>query len=117
MNRRSIKNLGKWIIGLTITVAIVGYALFTSKNLIAGPVIEVTSPENGITVIGATVTITGTAHRIKSLMLDGRSLLVDEKGNFKEVMLTNEGYNVHLLQGEDKFHRKTERAVEFVGKN
>jgi len=48
--------------------------------------------------------------------LNGRRILANDKGEFKERLLLAEGYNIIDLRTEDKFKRTAEKQLQLVYK-
>ena len=105
--RWSLIGLGALIIGL--------YALSRSLNYIHGPRIEIFQPINGSAIASTTVTIIGRADRVNSLSLDGKTVFIDEAGNFKETILLFHGLNIVTFTAEDQFGRTTQNKLQLVG--
>lgn len=113
-NRDGTKKLLTGISIVIVVGIIIGYALFASHSFISGPEIIITSPAPGTTIATSTVKITGVALRIQDLSLNGRPILIDNEGNFNEVLLLYPGYNVALFSAVDKFDRTSEYKLELV---
>ena len=114
MNRNGTKKIIRIIIAIIIILIVAGYAYFATHNLLSGPEIRVTEPLSGSSVNTSSVQLKGTALRIQDITLNGRPIVVDEKGNFNETLILAPGYNVSLLSAHDKFHRTTEYKIELV---
>ena len=113
MNRNAISILKISLFAL-LGLVIVGYSLFQAWKLITGPVIDVTSPENGATYSQALVEVAGRARNTAYLNLDGRAIFTDKDGYFSEKLLLSPGYNIIKLDATDKFKAKTERKLEVI---
>ncbi len=101
-----------------IILAVGGYGYFKMRNLLEGPVIAVSTPQNGTTVGTSTEIIRGTAKNVSSLSLNDRPIFIDEQGNFSETVALSPGYNILSLKGQDKFGKKTELVLQLtVNKN
>ncbi|MEX0916930.1 MAG: hypothetical protein WDZ90_00155 [Candidatus Paceibacterota bacterium] len=105
--RKKITLIGGFIIG----VLLVSYALFQARDLIEGPVIALSSPENGATIIENGVFIEGHAKNIARISLNDHQIFVDESGYFKERILLPEGYAILVIKGSDRFGRKTQEII------
>ncbi len=101
------------IIG-AFALVILFYAYYQTRNLISGPVIEVSSPQNGQTFTEALVEIVGRAKNAVKITLDDRPIFIDESGNFREKLLLSRGYNIIDLKAEDKFGEKTQKILEVI---
>ena len=90
-----------------MTICVVYYASFQSRELLAGPYITFESPANGAVVEESLVTIKGNALRISFIRLNGRQIFVDEKGVFEEKLPLLPGHNIMELRATDRFGRIT----------
>lgn len=108
MNLRN--KLIRFGIFLLISV-IVSYSLYTTRNLIRGPVLVVNEPLDGALIATSTVRITGFAPNAKILTLNDQAILIDEQGNFAEIRLLEQGENVYKLFITDKFNRKNQKIL------
>lgn len=116
MERRHAKKIIK-IGAIILAVAIVfGYAIFASHNFIEGPKIVVLEPENGSTHSTSTILIRGIIYRSQNVTLNGKSIFIDDEGNFKENTLLFPGYNAVTITAEDKFGRFREYRLELIYK-
>lgn len=109
--------LRQWLqIGAGVLFAgiILGYASFQFQDWLAGPTIQITSPQDGQTVTDPVVRLTGSAERIAYLRLNGRQIYTDPEGSFDEQLVLSEGYNIITLSAEDKFNRTTEKQLELL---
>ena len=96
-----------------IIILIIGvYSFYQARKLIAGPEINIKSPENGATVSQPLVDITGTASNIKDISLDDRPIFIDQQGNFDEKLLLPSGYTIITLKAHDRFKHYTEKTLE-----
>ena len=97
-----------------LAIAIAGYSFFQAQKLIAGPIIDVYTPQNGATYNQTLVEISGRAENIAYIKLDDRKMFTDKDGNFSEKLLLSPGYNVVKLQAWDKFGKQTEKKLQLV---
>jgi hypothetical protein len=104
----------KIIFAVVVLLAISGYGYLKVRDLLLGPTIVVSEPDNGQTFASGTIHIKGTSRNISSLSLDDRQIFTNEKGDFSEIMVLSPGYNIISLKGEDKFGKKTERTLRLV---
>lgn len=105
--RRTIRIL----IGVLLGVILVGYILFQSKNLIEGPKLTVTDPQNGEVFSAPLITVDGTARNIRSITLDDNPIFIDNNGHFSEQLLLPRGYSIIKLEVEDRFGKKREQFI------
>jgi len=99
-----------------VALVVIGYAIFATHDFIIGPTITVHEPRNGDTFITPDIRIKGTVQRIQDISLNGRSITIDDQGNFDEVVLLAPGYNNFLLLARDKFGRSKDYRLELVYK-
>jgi hypothetical protein len=103
------------IFAYTLGILIVlGYALFATHDFLLGPTIIVSEPLNGSTFHESSVEIKGQVLRIQDITLNGRSITIDDKGNFEEDVLLAPGYNIFYLSARDKFGRSKDYRLELV---
>lgn len=113
-NRETIKKILKTSIISVAILIVLGYAIFASHNFILGPKIVLYEPVNGSSVSTSTIVVRGLVMRIKDLTLNGKPIIIDNEGNFKESLLLSPGYNVSLLSAQDRFKRTIEYKLELV---
>jgi len=113
MNRNALSILRVGSLSL-LAIVIIGYSLFQAQKILAGPVIEITTPQNGATYNSTLIEIDGRAENIAYLNLDDRKIFTDKDGNFSEKLLLSPGYNVVKLDAWDKFGKQTEKKLELV---
>jgi hypothetical protein len=94
---------------------IVAYAIWRSLNYIHGPTIDIFQPINGSAISSSTATIIGRANRVNSLLLNGKTVFIDESGNFKETILIFPGLNIEQFVAKDQFGRTDTEKLQLVG--
>ncbi len=115
INRETIKRFLIVFSILVVAGVIVAYASYASHGIIEGPNIVITSPDTGETAFSSsTVMIRGIATRTQSITLNGRPILIDEAGNFAEVITLSKGYNIETLTGTDKFGHATSASLQLM---
>ncbi len=95
-------------------IIVLGYGLFATHDFIIGPTITLQEPQNGATFTQSDIRIKGVVERIQDITLNGRSITIDDKGNFNEAVLLAPGYNVFELTAHDKFGRNRTVRLELV---
>jgi hypothetical protein len=93
------------IIGI-ICLAVLGLLLLAyieSSRLVSGPVIIVSSPENGISTTSLFVIISGTISNSASTTMNDRQIFIDSSGHFEEKATLATGLNRIKLFAEDRF--------------
>jgi hypothetical protein len=114
LTRQRTKKILRISIITIIALVVIGYATFAFHDLILGPTISISEPINGSTFIDQRVTIVGVVKRIQDITLNGRSITIDEQGNFREDVLLAPGYNAFLLTAKDKFGRVREHRLDLI---
>jgi len=106
----------KIIITAIVVAGVFGYAYSRMRNLIEGPQIVITAPENGRTVDSSLINIRGETRNITSISLNGRTIFTDEDGHIQERVLLSYGYNVLEFRAQDRFGREIKKVLELVYK-
>ncbi len=107
---RTIVKGGGIIFGLALIIL---YLIFQARFLIIGPNIilaNVPAPLQN----ERQIFLSGSAYNISRLWLNDRPIYTDEKGNFKEALVLENGYTISTLRAEDRYGRTTEVTKEFV---
>jgi hypothetical protein len=116
LTRYGTKKIVRRIVFALIILVIIGYAIFASHDFILGPSISLSEPENGASFDTPSIRIKGVVQRIQDISLNGRSITIDDKGNFNEAVILAPGYNVFELIARDKFGRSKDYRLELVYK-
>jgi hypothetical protein len=93
---------------------VLGYGYYRTKDFLYGPIVEITSPVNGQLLANALINIEGVSKNISFLNLNGRKIFTDERGNWREKMLINPGYNIIEVAAKDRFGRDVTKTIEVV---
>jgi hypothetical protein len=103
----------KFRIGLGVLVlgCIFLYGLFQARNLIQGPIVVVTQPQNGATLPDEMLTVEGYARNIAYIKLNDRQIFVDDRGFFSEKLIAPSGYSIMKIWAEDKFGKTEEQFI------
>ena len=97
---------------MAVFVLFCGYVYLQSRDIIKGPEIIVTSPENGSDLDRSLVKVEGSAERISRLYLNGKQIFTDDSGYFSESLLLSPGYNILVITATDRFNRTAEEQIE-----
>jgi hypothetical protein len=114
ITRYGIHRLLKIFVFTLVIAIVVGYTLFATHDFMSGPSISVSEPANGSTFYTPDIHIKGRVFRIQDISLNGRSITIDNQGNFDEVVLLAPGYNIFNLVARDKFGRSKDYRLELV---
>lgn len=109
-------NVSKLKFGSLILLGIVigSYSLFQGWKIIAGPIIDIYSPQNGSTYSESLIEIEGRAKNVAYINLNDKRIFTDKDGYFKEKLLLSPGYNIIRLDAQDKFRNSTEKRLELI---
>ena len=88
-----------------VATGILGYAYARTADLIRGPRVFITAPEDGATVDSSLVEVRGTVKNAASFTINGRVAEINTKGEFGKTVLLAKGWNAIKLSAEDKFGR------------
>ena len=97
-------------------VLILGYAYSRTADLLRVPRIIIIEPVNGSTITSSPTYIKGYVEHSVILMLNGRTIFSNKKGEFEERILLAPGYNILEVRAEDKFGRIATTKIEVVKK-
>lgn len=106
----------KIVLAFIAIIAVVSYVFFNSRVFIAGPKISVSSPENGSSTDKNIVEIIGNTENTSAISINDRPILIDESGNFKESLLLVPGYNIIMIEAQDKFDRHISERLDLFYK-
>ncbi len=114
-----ISNLGgklspRRILLLILFIIIIGYAAYQASDIVRGPAIDLSSPNDGLTEEDGLTVLTGLARRLAYLSLDDNQIFTNSAGQFKEKLLLAPGYNIIKLRAEDRFNRRVEKTLQII---
>lgn len=103
------------ILGLALTLLVLGYAGYRMKDVFRGPKLTLTSPAlENLPLHEQLVTISGQATRVAHLRLNDGTIFADSEGYFAEKLLLAPGYNIIKLEVRDRFARTLTRFIELT---
>lgn len=97
-----------------IAIIIIGYTIFNSRLLVAGPQIVIKSPQDGSSFDHQLIEIRGETKNLSFISLDDKPIFIDENGRFREKLLLSPGLSIIKLYGKDRFERETETIMHYV---
>lgn len=99
-------------LGVLILI-VIWYVHFQARNFLEGPAISL--DETGGTIHSEqTILLTGSAHNIVKLTLNGREIHTNEQGEFEQTLVLEQGYTIMTLSARDRFGRTTTVSKEYV---
>ncbi len=90
------------------------YGISKSWGFLNGPEIIIESPADFQKASNSYMEIKGRAEYVSNLYLNGSQIFTDENGNFKESLLLAKGYNIIVIEAQDKFGRTAKEKREIV---
>lgn len=99
--------------GIVLLVSIIWYVQFQARNILEGPSIALTSEYIPVQH-ERSVDLTGNAHNIVKLTLNGREIHTDESGAFTQTLVLPNGYTIMELTAQDRFGRTTSLVRKYV---
>ncbi len=112
--RKDIASLLKVGSIIVLSIAILGYAYFRTRALVAGAKIELYGVTDGMTVTEPYLELSGRARNASELTIDDRAVETDQDGNFKEPLILLSGYNIITIKADDKFGKHLEKKYRIV---
>lgn len=103
------------IFAFTLLLVTAMYGLFQARILIKGPMLFVSLPENGSTVSDVLLEVEGKTEHVTHVSINGRPILLDTSGEFRETLVTPSGYGVIFVEARNRFGHHTEKRIEFYG--
>ncbi len=102
----SIERVLKFIFIAVCIVFFASYTYFQARNLIHGPSIVLTQEFETVQTERALL-LEGNARNVVVLRLNGREIHTDERGNFSETLVLQNGYTTMTLEAVDRYGRDT----------
>ena len=113
-DRRKVKQMMTVWVAIGAFAIVLGYGAFRAQNLVEGPQLTVTSPQNGSSFDKPLIAISGTAKNISFLTLNGNKIFTDESGAYNEHILLSPGYNIVTIEAQDRFGRIVEKTLQLT---
>ena len=109
---RDVRSFIYYVVVLVFIGTLFSYAYFESRKYISGPEIIVDRPKNYETIRNKLVNVEGGTKNVSNLIINDKITSIDEKGVFKEKILMQNGHNIILIKGSDKFGKTKEVFIE-----
>ena len=100
--RERLKKIARLAVLIIIIVVVARYSYGRTKNIIFGPQIEITNPENGAIIIDDLITVSGRVKNTARLYLNDYQIFTDKDGNFNEELFLHYGYNIIEISAQDR---------------
>jgi hypothetical protein len=108
------KKLLKIVLVSVFFFLILVFVFFNSRDLIFGVKIKNVNIVDNLKVSDNIVKITGKAMNAIKLILNGREISIDQKGNFDETIALLPGYNLVEIIAQDKFGNRDEKNYKLI---
>lgn len=106
----SIKNLIVGVLGIAVLSLI-----FTNiKDAFFGTSFQISTAANGATLNDNFLPLSGMAHGAIELLVNGRSINMDRKGNFEDAIILSSGYNIVEVALKDRFGKTETKTYHWV---
>lgn len=99
--------------GVTLLL-ILGFIFGNVRDLLFGAPLDIHSVANGTTLSDDFLPIQGNARHAKSVLINGRPVAIDRKGNFADGVLLSPGYNVVEIALQDRFGNEKTKTYHLV---
>ncbi len=91
-----------------------GIVLYNTRDILFGAPLRVTTLSNGMHLSESYLAVTGSAPHAKSVLINGRTIFINRKGEFTEPILLSPGYNVIEVGMTDRFGNTKAERYELV---
>ena len=99
------KKLLKFISLTLLFLVIVCYGIWKGRDLIFGIRLTVDGIQNNETVTNPVLNLSGVAYHAVSITINGRTVSVEENGQWHDIIALLNGYNNISISAKDKFNR------------
>lgn len=96
------------------------YGIFNARQILSGPKIIIKNPNKSeIYTENKILEISGLAKNATSIYINGKSINMDAKGNFREELLLYSGFNIITLYAKDRFGSEVYNNIKiyYITKN
>lgn len=100
-------------IGLLVAVPVL-YGAFRAYPLLIGPQITIIQPLDGESVASTTFQITGVVKRASTIILQGKPITINEKGEFSETLVASPPYTILVLVATDKYGKSATTTLRVI---
>lgn len=104
------------VTGLLILFVVAGLLAYTgwqARFLLAGPQVNITTAP-AFTQHDRVVYLEGNAENIVRMTLNGRQIFTDESGQFREMVVLENGYTTATIEAQDRYGRTVQTSQAFV---
>ncbi len=112
-NKFTLGTCIRLIVVLGLITLVVWYVLFQARNFLEGPMVTLADTSD-VLHHERFIPLTGTAHNIVRLTLNGKEIHTNERGEFAHTLVLETGYTIMTLEAHDRFGRKSSLVREYV---
>ena len=105
MAQLTAKKIVSYFSILLLLIAIVGYGIWRSRDILFGITLSVTGITDGMNTTEPILKFGGLARHVKSISVDGRIVPASENGDWTDTISLLPGYNIITIVATDKFNR------------
>ena len=117
MNKNIFINKLKIFFFFILSILIIIYTFYKISDYFIGPKLTIISPIDGQTVNEETFFVKGNIKNVKEIKLNGREINIDEKGNFKEELITHSPITIIVINATDRYGKTLEKILKVVKLN
>ncbi len=114
MNGFLLKKILIWSVIVFFFLAAISYGIFSARFLIEGPTILIEYPNDAAILEQNFVEISGQIKNSKELTINGRVVLIDTEGNWREKFLLYPNLNTFTFTATDKFRRSKTKNFNLI---
>jgi hypothetical protein len=97
-----------------VLVSIGSLVVYNVKDLLFGTPLVVSTAHDGTTLEENFIPVTGIARHARELLINGRSISLDRKGNFNDGVVLSPGYNIVEIAVKDRFGNNKVKTYHWV---
>jgi cytoskeletal protein RodZ len=98
----------RYLIIAIIIVSFISYLGLQIKNILEPPELTIFSPENGQISEQTTTVVRGQTEKKTQVLINGQEILINEQGQFNQIIDLKPGLNTIVITAEKKHGKKTE---------
>ena len=102
------------IVVVIVLAGIVGYIIYSVRSFTSPPNLEISSPNSEQVIKESTVDIVGKTDEGATLLINNQSVLIDDKGNFKQQVKLNPGLNTFEVKATNRLKKDTVKEVKIL---
>lgn len=114
MKKRISKITLRAILVGALVVSIACLIVYNVRDVLFGAPLSVTMAPDGATLEDTFLPISGMAGHAHELLINGRPVALDKKGNFSDSILLSPGYNIVEVAQKDRFGNEKVKRYHLV---